>query len=73
MEMCRKCCVVRNLTGFFCTVREAIFWLAYIMRKFGRASLKDGQVITRCHENETKMSRKWDENVTILGLNFTPS
>ena len=29
--------------------------LISIMTKFGRASLKDGQVITRCDENVTKL------------------
>ena len=47
--------------------------LISIMTKFGRASLKDGQVITRCHENVPKMGRKCHDFVTILGLNFTPS
>ena len=32
--------------------------LISIMTKFGRASLKDGQVITRCHENVTKLWRQ---------------
>ena len=40
--------------------------LISIMTKFGRASLKDGQVITRCDENVTKMWRKCDENVTKM-------
>ena len=38
------------------------------MTKFGRASLKDGQVITRCHENVTKMSLFWDDFVREILL-----
>jgi hypothetical protein len=43
--------------------------LISIMTKFGRASLKDGQVITRCHENVTFMLLLCYFYVTFMSRN----
>ena len=49
--------------------RQIAYVLISKMTKFGPASLKDDQVITRCDEIVTKLLRKCHENVTKMSRN----